>query len=96
MDGQDIEKEGERGTYTHIHTYISHTRLFDKRDDFNFPIVNVPFLSSNIPSEPAYRVYVSQLIRYARACTKYPDFVERGKLLITCCSRDIKKVYSIN
>ena len=28
------------------------TRLYDKRDDFNFPIVNFPFLSSNIPSVP--------------------------------------------
>ena len=42
------------------------TRLYDKRDDFNFPIVNFPFLSNNIPSVPAYDVYVSQLIRYAR------------------------------
>ena len=37
---------------------------FDKRDDFNFPIVNFPFLSSIIPSAPAYGVYVSQLILY--------------------------------
>ena len=44
------------------------TWLYDKRDDFNFPIVNFPFLSSNIPSAPAYSVYVSQLIRYARTC----------------------------
>ena len=36
------------------------TRLYDKRDDFNFPIVKFPFLSSNIPSAPAYDVYVSQ------------------------------------
>ena len=55
------------------------TRLYDKRDDFNFPIVNFPSLSSNIPSAPAYGVYVSQLIRYARACSNYQDFMERGK-----------------
>ena len=36
------------------------------RGDFNFPIVNFPFLSSNIPPAPAYGVYVSQLIRDAR------------------------------
>ena len=54
------------------------TRLYDKRDDFNFPIVNFPFLSSNIPSGPAYGVYVSQLIPYARACSKYQDFIDRG------------------
>ena len=57
------------------------TRLYDERDDFNFPIVNFPFLSSNIPSAPAYGVYVSQLVRYARACCKYQDFVDRGKVL---------------
>ena len=41
------------------------TRLYDKRDDFDFHIVNFPFLSSNIPSCPSYGVYISQLIRYA-------------------------------
>ena len=41
------------------------TRLYDKRDDFDFYIVNFPFLSSNIPSGPFYGVYISQLIRYA-------------------------------
>ena len=29
------------------------TSLYDKRDDFNFHIINFPFLSSNIPSSPA-------------------------------------------
>ena len=41
------------------------TRLYDKRDDFDFHIVNFPYLSSNIPSGPSYGVYISQLIRYA-------------------------------
>jgi len=57
------------------------TRLYDKRDDFNFPIVNFPFLCSNIPSPPAYGVYISQLIRYSRACSKYQDFLHRSVLL---------------
>ena len=39
------------------------TRLYDKRDDFDFHIVNFPFLSSNIPSGPSYGVYILQLIR---------------------------------
>ena len=58
-----------------------HTKLYDKRDDFNFPIVNFPFLDSNIPSSPAYGVYISQLIRYARACSSYKDFLARCKTL---------------
>ena len=41
------------------------TRLYDKCDDFDFHIVNFPYLSSNIPSGPSYGVYISQLIRYA-------------------------------
>ena len=41
------------------------TKLYDKHDAFGFHIVNFPFMSSNIPSAPAYGVYSSQLIRYA-------------------------------
>ena len=41
------------------------TRFYDKRDDFDFHIVNFPFPSGNIPSSPSYGVYIWQLIRYA-------------------------------
>ena len=55
-------------SYLDCYLYIDNgkltTRLYDKRDEFNFPIVNFSFLSSNIPSAPAYGVYVWQLIRY--------------------------------
>ena len=57
------------------------TKLYNKRDDFNFPIVNIPFICSNIPAAPAYGVYISQLIRYSRACGSYQDFPDRGLLL---------------
>ena len=74
-------------SYLDCYLYIDNgkltTRLYDKQDDFNFPIVYFPFLSSNIPSAPAYGVYVSQLIRYARACSNYQDFMEPGKVLTT-------------
>jgi hypothetical protein len=39
------------------------TSLYDKGDDFDFPIVNFPFLCSNILLSPAYGVYISWLIR---------------------------------
>ena len=57
-------------------------RLYDKRDQFNFTIVNFPFLDSNIPVKPAYGVYNSQLVRYTRACTHYKDFLMRHRLLV--------------
>ena len=58
------------------------TNLYDKRDEFSFSIVNFPFLDSNIPTSPAYGVYISQLIRYARACSNYNDFCTRSRTLI--------------
>ena len=57
------------------------TKLYDKRDDFNFSITNFPHLNSNIPLSPAYGVYISQLIRYARACSSYTEFLKRHSLL---------------
>jgi hypothetical protein len=36
---------------------ILRTKLYDKRDDFNFPIVTFPFICSNFPAAPAYGVY---------------------------------------
>ena len=41
-------------------------KLYDKRDEFNFLIVIFPFMSSNIPESPAYCIFISQLVRYAR------------------------------
>ncbi len=53
------------------------TKIYDKRDDFNFKIINFPNMCSNIPAFPAYGVYISQLIRYARASSNYSDFLKR-------------------
>ena len=62
--------------------FVISTRLYDKRDDFDFHIVNFPYLSSNIPSGPSYGVYISQLIRYARCCSHYDDFRYRHNCLV--------------
>jgi hypothetical protein len=57
------------------------SQLYGKRDVFNFAIVNFPYTCSKIPLSPAYGVYISQLIRYARACSTYDQFLSRGRLL---------------
>jgi hypothetical protein len=57
------------------------TQLYDKRNDFIFSIVNFPYLCGNIPASPAYGVYISQLIGYARACLTYNQLLVRGSLL---------------
>ena len=46
---------------------IVSSKIYDKRDDFNFEIVNFPFLDGDVPRSP-YGVYISQLIRFARVC----------------------------
>jgi hypothetical protein len=51
-------------------------KLYDKRDDFNVPIVNFPFICSNFSTAPAYGVYISQMIRYSGACCSYQDFLD--------------------
>ena len=38
----------------------------DKREDFDFEIVNFPFLDSDVPRFTSYGVYISQLIPFAR------------------------------
>ena len=58
-----------------------HTSIYDERDDFNFYITYFPFPGSNIPASPAYGVFISQLIRYARACSSYGCFILRATRL---------------
>ena len=58
-----------------------HTSIYDKRDDYNFHITNWTFPSSNIPSSPAYGVFISQFIRYTRACSMYECFILRAMRL---------------
>ena len=57
------------------------TSTYDKRDDFDFDIVNFPFLDGDVPRRTSYGVYISQLIRFARVCNHVTDFNARNKCL---------------
>ena len=54
---------------------------YDKRDDFDFEIVNFPFLDGDVPRRPSYGVYISQLIRFAGASWHVTYFKNRNKFL---------------
>ena len=56
-------------------------KIYDKRDDFDFEIVIFPFLNGDVPRSTSYGVYISQLIRFARASSRVADFNTRNKLL---------------
>ena len=60
---------------------IVSSKIYDKRDDFNFEIVNFPFLDGDAPRSPSNGVYISQLIRFARVCSSVDDFNNRNLFL---------------
>ena len=66
MDRNELEIKDTTDTdssdsYLDLHFEIDsegwlRTRLYDKKDDVNFPIVNFTFICNNIPAAPAYGV----------------------------------------
>ena len=66
-----------------VNTGKININVYDKRDDFNFKIVNYPFLDGDIPISPSYGVFISQLVRFARICSSVNDFRARSKLMTT-------------
>ena len=60
-----------------LHLSISNgfvsSKIYDKRDDFDFDIVIFPFLDGDVPRSTSYGVYISQLIRFARVSSHVAD-----------------------
>ena len=57
------------------------TKIYDKRDDFDFHIVNFPFLDGDVPRSTSYGVYIFQLIRFSGVSSHVDDFNTRNKVL---------------
>ena len=57
------------------------SKIYDKSDDFDFDMVNFPFLDGDVPRRASYGIYISQLIRFARVCNHVTDFNARNKCL---------------
>ena len=67
-----------------------HTSVYDKRDDFGFPIVNFPWLSGEVPRLPSYGIYISQLVRFAGVVLAFLiSILKISKLLQNCWHRVI-------
>ena len=60
---------------------IVSSKIYDKRDDFNFEIVNFSFLDGDVYRPPSYGVYISHRIRFARECSNVDDFNNRNLIL---------------
>ena len=80
------DKSDQEVTYLDLQLKIEKStinyKLYDKRDNFGFSIVNFPDLRGNIPTGQSYGVFISQLIRYSRCCQNLKDFKERTSNLV--------------
>ena len=67
--------------FLYLHLPISiwfvSSKIYDKGDNFDFDIVNFPFLDGDVPRSISYGVYISQLIRFARVSSHVADFNAR-------------------
>ena len=60
---------------------LSRTKIYDKRDDFEFDIVNFPFLDDDVSRSASYSVYIAQLSPFAQVSSHVDDFYTRNKVL---------------
>ena len=58
------------------------SNLYDKRDAFNFSIVRFPYRCSNIPSKMFYATISAEILRIARATSKYTFFLNSVRTLL--------------
>ena len=74
-----------KAAFFDLHLSISNdivsTKIYDKRDDFDFKIINFPCLDGDVPHSISYGVYFSQLIHFARASSYVTDSNTRNRLL---------------
>ena len=71
------------------------TKINDKRDDFNFNIVNFRFLDGDVPRSASFGVYTSQLLRFAQVSSHVDDFNTRNKVLTAKLLRQRYRYYKL-
>ena len=80
-----VEHEGPHATFLDLDISIAGNRfiykLYDKRDNFNFFIVRMPQMTSNIPSTVFYGSVLSEFLRIARCTLLFEDFIPKANQL---------------
>ena len=66
--------------YICLYRMFFQTKIYDKRDDFDFDIMSFPVLDGDVPRSASYGVYISQLIRFALVSSHVDDFNTRNKV----------------
>ena len=57
------------------------SKIYDKRDDFDFDILTFPFSDGDVPRTTSHGVYISKFILFARVFSHLADFNARSKSL---------------
>ena len=80
-----VKVSNTEASFLDLHLSISNgvvrTKIYDKRDDFDFDIVKFPFLDDDVPRSTSYGVYICQPIRFTRVFSHVDDFNTRNKVL---------------
>ena len=86
-------------SFLDLHLSISdgfvQTKIYDKREDFDFDIVKFSFLDGDVPSSTSYGVYISQLIQFSRLSSHVDDFNTRNKVLTAKLLRQVYRYHKI-
>ena len=73
-----VEHEGDSASFLNLDIRVEENQLFyklyDKRDEFPFSIVRMPYLSSNIPKKIFYSALIGEFLRIARATFYLSDY----------------------
>ena len=81
-----VEHSGSHASFLNLDITINEGlfvyKLFDKRDDFPFSIVRMPYVSSNIPESIFYSAMVGEFLRIARSTLLFSDFLPKTRELI--------------
>ena len=56
-------------------------RLFDKRNEFNFNVINYPYACGDVPKAPTHGIFVSQLIRFCNMNSSLKNYFDNCKKL---------------
>ena len=85
LEIKDTTDTNRSASYLDLHLEIDsegwfRTKLYNKKDDFNFLIVNLHSYVATF-QQHLHMKYISLLIRYSRACGSYHDFLDRELML---------------
>ena len=83
-------------TYIYIENGEFHTNLFDKRDNFGFNIIKMPFCYFNVPSKMFYGSIRAEFLRISRATSRIEDLSRTGKHLLSRMLKQNGQIRRIN